>query len=70
MSPADLANSHTQLRAALIFAGRRIRQLQFGRRNDDPVLRKLRQILREAREVATSHNLRGRQKPPADVPPK
>ncbi len=39
-----------ELRAALILAGRGIRQSSFGRKND-PVLRKLREVLREARRV-------------------
>ncbi len=34
----DLERSHLELRAALRVAGQRIRQVQFGRRNDDPVL--------------------------------
>jgi hypothetical protein len=69
MRISDLANSHTELRAALIIAGRQIRRLQFGRRNDDPVLRRLRQVLKEARAIATSNNLRGRKKSPPNVPP-
>lgn len=51
----DLERSHLELRGALIIAGRRIRQLQFGRRNDDPVLRKLRSVFREAEEIAKAH---------------
>lgn len=47
---AELAESHDQLRGALILAGRRIRKLTFGRR-DDPALVKLRHVLREARAV-------------------
>ena len=45
---AELIRSHTELRAALIFAGRRIRKLTFGR-HDDPVLHQLRRALKEAR---------------------
>ena len=48
----ELLRSHAELRAAPILAGRHIRRLQFGRRNDDPVLRKLREVLRGARVVA------------------
>jgi hypothetical protein len=40
-----------ELRAALIIAGKRIRKLQFGRRNDDPVLVHLRDALRQAQSV-------------------
>jgi len=47
----DLLRSHHELRAALVVAGRQIRKLNFGRK-DDPVLPLLRQILREARVVA------------------
>jgi hypothetical protein len=46
----DLLRSHDELRAALIIAGKRIRQLQFGRKGDS-VLAKLRNVLREARTV-------------------
>jgi hypothetical protein len=46
----DLQCSHDELRAALIIAGKRIRQFQFGRK-DDSVLVKLRDVLREARTV-------------------
>ena len=47
----DLLRSHDELRAALIIAGKRVLKLQFGRRNDDPVLVHLRQVMREARAV-------------------
>jgi hypothetical protein len=40
-------------RAALIIAGKRIRQLQFGRKGDS-VLVKFRDVLREARTVRRS----------------
>jgi hypothetical protein len=48
---SDLLRSHDELRAALILAGKRIRKLNFGKR-DDPVLPILRKVLREFREVA------------------
>jgi len=47
----ELLRSHHELRATLIVAGREPRRLQFGRR-DAPVLRKLRELLRDARAVA------------------
>jgi hypothetical protein len=46
-----LERSHRELRAAMIVAGREIRKLNFGRR-DNPVLARLRAVLREARAVA------------------
>ena len=46
----DLERSHAELRAAVILAGKRIRRLSFGRR-DDPVLKVLRRVLREARKL-------------------
>jgi hypothetical protein len=46
----DLLRSHDELRAALIIAGKRIRQLQF-RRKCDSVLVKLREVLREGRTI-------------------
>ena len=49
MTPLEA--SHAELRAALILAGKHIRKLSFGRK-DDPVLKKLRQVLRESRAVA------------------
>jgi hypothetical protein len=48
----DLERSNAELRAAVRLVGKRIRKLQFGRRNDDPVLVKLREVLRDARRVA------------------
>lgn len=48
---SDLLASHSELRAALIFAGRRISRLTFGNRND-PALPMLRRTLREARKTA------------------
>ena len=50
-----LLRSHDELRGALIIAGKRIRKLQFGRRNDDPVLVYLRNVLREARAVRSRY---------------
>jgi len=55
----DLLRSHAELRAALRIAGRRIRQLQFGRGND-AVLAKLRETLQEARAVARRYGERER----------
>lgn len=46
----DLERSHAEVRAALIIAGKRIRKLSFGKR-DDPVLTLLRRVLREARRM-------------------
>lgn len=59
MTMTDLERSHTELRAAVILAGKQIRKLSFGRR-DDPVLPILRRVLREARVVARAHGIRGR----------
>ena len=51
-SPLDeLLASHSELRAALIFAGRRISKLNFGRKTD-PALPILRRTLRDARKAA------------------
>ena len=47
----EMERSHAELRAAVILAGRKIKKLNFGRR-DSPVLARLRLILREARRVA------------------
>jgi hypothetical protein len=47
----QLLRSHDELRAAVILAGKRVRKLQFGRKNDDPVLEHLRKVLRDARIV-------------------
>jgi hypothetical protein len=49
----DLERSHDELRGALILAGRHIRKLSFGRK-DDPVLQVLRRVLRDARAVRTA----------------
>ena len=54
----ELLRSHNELRAALIFAGRRIRKLTFGRK-DDPVLPILRKVLQDARTVARQHKIQG-----------
>lgn len=54
----DLLRSHHELRAAVRIAGKRMRQLQFGRRNDDPVSVMLRRVLREARVVSRQHKAR------------
>jgi hypothetical protein len=47
----DLENSHTELRAALLLAGKHIVKLNFGKR-DDPLLLVLRRVLRDARLIA------------------
>lgn len=44
----DLERSNAELPAAVMLAGKRIVKLSFGPR-DDPVLRILRRVLREAR---------------------
>jgi hypothetical protein len=56
---ADLERSHTELRAALILAGQEIRRLNFGRR-DNPVLNKLREVMRDARKVAAEERKNAR----------
>ena len=48
--PSQLLRSHAELRGALILAGKRIRKLTFGRR-EDRVLPTLRRVLREARAM-------------------
>jgi hypothetical protein len=57
-----LLSSHDDLRSALIIADKRIRKLQFGRKNDDPVLAHLRTTLSEARAIRkkASKNRSGR----------
>jgi hypothetical protein len=47
----DLERSQSELRAALTIPGREIRRLNFGRR-DNPVLNKMREVMRGARTVA------------------
>ena len=47
----ELERSHAELRAALLLAGKRIRKLNFGRK-DDPLFPILRRTLRDARLVA------------------
>lgn len=46
----ELERSHTELRAMLILAGRRIRMQNVGRRNQ-PLLDKIREVLRDAQRV-------------------
>jgi hypothetical protein len=62
LTVTDLERSHSELRAALIIAGREIRRLNFGRR-DNPVLNKMREVMRDARKVAAQE----RQKSPVRV---
>ena len=52
-----LERSHAELRAALLFAAKEIRKLNFGRA-DSLVLAVLRRVLREAREVARKEGSR------------
>jgi len=51
MAKSELLRSHDELRGALILAGKEIRKLNFGKK-DSPVLRKLREVLKDARAVA------------------
>ena len=46
----ELERSHDELRAALTIAGKHIRKLSFGRK-DDRLLQLLRRVLRDARPV-------------------
>ena len=46
----ELERSHDELRAALIVAGKHIRKLSFGKK-DDPVPQLLRRVLRDARAI-------------------
>jgi hypothetical protein len=48
----DLIRSHSELRAALILAGKEIRRLHFGKKDRNRVLPILRRTLRESRIVA------------------
>ena len=48
---APLERSHAELSGALMLAGRHIRNLSFAKRND-PVLARLRQVLRGERDVS------------------
>jgi len=57
MAKSDLLRSHDELRAALCVAGKEIRKLNFGR-SDSPVLKLLRQVLRESRAVAAAEKKR------------
>ena len=52
---AELLASHDKLRAAVIFAGREIRRLSFGKK-DTETLKLLREVLREARRVKRHSN--------------
>jgi hypothetical protein len=58
-SVTDLERSHNELRAALIIAGREIRRLNFGKR-DNAVLNKLRATLRDARKIAAQRRYESR----------
>jgi hypothetical protein len=58
-SVTDLKRSHSELRAAFIVAGREIRRLNFGRRNN-PVLAKMREVMRDARKVAAQERQKTR----------
>ena len=58
-SVTDLERSHSELRAALIIAGREIRRLNFGKR-DNAVLNKLRATLRDVRKIAARERNQGR----------
>jgi hypothetical protein len=53
---SNLERSNTELRAALILAGKRIVKLNFGRRND-PVLPVLRRVMRDARSDGRAQRL-------------
>jgi len=55
----DLERSHSELRAALILAGREIRRLNFGRQ-DNPVLMKMREVMHDARKVAADQRQKTR----------
>jgi hypothetical protein len=56
---SDLQRSHTELRAALILAGRRLSKVSPHRRAD-PFLRPLRRVLREARAIAKAYRTGGK----------
>jgi hypothetical protein len=55
----ELERSHAELRGALILAGREIRRPNFGRQ-DNPVLEKLRAVLKDARAVARTERGKAR----------
>jgi hypothetical protein len=55
----DLEQSHAELRAALMLAGKQIVKLNFGKR-DDPVLPVLRRVLRDARLAAKRQGITAR----------
>jgi hypothetical protein len=46
---SDLERANAELRAAVRIAAKRIKQLQFGRRNEDPILELLRRTWRGTR---------------------
>jgi hypothetical protein len=48
--PTDLERSHDELRGALIVAGRHIHKLRYARRSE-PILKLLREVLRNARKA-------------------
>jgi hypothetical protein len=52
----ELQRSHAELRAAVILAGKEIRELNFGRA-DSPVFAVLRRVLRESRTVARKRGI-------------
>ena len=52
----ELQRSHSELRAAVILAGKEIRKVNFGRA-DSPVLAILRRVLRESRYVARKEGI-------------
>jgi hypothetical protein len=55
----DLERCNSELRAVLMLAGKEIRKLNFGK-SDTPLLRKLREVLRESRIVAPKERQRVR----------
>lgn len=55
----ELERSHTELRAAVILAGRELRKLNLGQR-DSPVLKTLREVLRGARVAAEAEREKAR----------
>lgn len=57
MAKSPLLRSHDELRAALRVAGGEIRKLNFGKK-DSPVLKLLRKVLLEVREVAKAERER------------
>jgi hypothetical protein len=55
----DLELSHSGLRAAVIIAGREIRRLNLGR-CDNPVLIRMREVVRDARQVVAQERRQAR----------